>query len=76
MKEFLTQLITKLVDSPADVEVSETELSEGIYQYKISAHPEDIGKIIGKKGKIIAAIRNVAKVLAIKQNKQIRIEVS
>ena len=37
---------------------------------------EDIGKIIGKNGKVIQAIRNIAKILAVKENKHIRIEIS
>ncbi len=75
MKDFLTYLVKAIVDSPDEVDIEEKEVDQNSFQYLIRAKAEDIGKIIGKEGKIITAIRNIAKILAIKENKQVRIEI-
>lgn len=75
MKDFLSFLLTSLVDHPGGLEITESEVGPSSFHYVITAQPEDVGKIIGKEGKIISAIRNLAKVVAIKENKQIRIEI-
>lgn len=76
MKDFLVFLISQIVDTPEELSVEEMQMGESSFQYMIHANKEDIGKIIGKEGKIIQSIRNVAKVIAIKENKQIRIEIA
>ncbi len=76
MQDFLNYIVSLIVDHPEDIKIEERSLGENISQYIISANGEDMGKIIGKEGKIIQAIRNVAKILAIKENKQIRIEIA
>ena len=76
MIDFLNFLIGKIVDHPDEVEISEQTLGDHSFQYTIKAHADDVGKIIGREGKIIHAIRNVAKILAVKENAQIRIEIA
>lgn len=76
MKKFLEYLITLLVDHPDDVAVEERTIAENLFQYTITTQKEDTGKIIGREGKIIQAIRNVAKILAVKEGKQVRIEIA
>lgn len=75
MIDFLKYLLQLIVDHPEEIKIEERGAGENSFQYIISANQEDYGKIIGKGGKIIQSIRNVAKVLAIKENKQIRIEI-
>jgi len=70
MKNLLTFLLMNLVDHPDDVKVSE-EQSEFSTEYIIQVNPEDIGKVIGKQGKIIRSIRNLAKVRAMKEKRKI-----
>lgn len=76
MKDFLNYLLSLIVDHQADLKIEERSLGENIFQYTISANTEDMGKIIGKEGKIIQAIRNVAKIIAIKEGTQVRIEIA
>ena len=76
MQDFLKYLVSLIVDHPDEVNIEERILGENVSQYIISANQEDMGKIIGKEGKIIQAIRNVAKIMAIKENKQIRVEIA
>lgn len=73
MKDFLVYLVTQLVDHPDKVEISENTL-EGQTILTIKLEKEDMGKVIGKEGKIIHAVRNLVKVLAIKEGKQVRVE--
>ncbi len=72
MKKALEYILSNIVDEPDKVEVSETE-DGGIINFTIQVAPSDMGKVIGKNGKIIRAIRNVIKISAIKQNKKINI---
>lgn len=72
MKKALEYIIISIVESPKDVEITEEE-SEGIINFTIKVAPSDMGRIIGKNGKVIRSIRNVIKIPAIKQNKKINI---
>lgn len=75
MKEFLKYLLSLIVDHSEEIKIEERPFGENMFQYFITANKDDLGKVIGKEGKIIRAIRNVAKVLAVKEGKQVRIEV-
>lgn len=75
MKKFLEYLLRLIVDYPTDVSIEEIKLENNNFQYNIKANQEDIGKIIGREGKIISAIRNVVMIKAIKENCRIRIEI-
>ena len=72
MKKALEFIVAQIVDDPEKVEISETE-DQGMINFSITVAPSDMGKIIGKNGKVIRAIRNVVKIAAIKQNKKINI---
>lgn len=72
MKKALEYIVTQIVDDPKKVEISEGEENDMI-NFSIKVAAEDMGKIIGKNGKVIRAIRNVIKISAIKQNKKINI---
>lgn len=72
MKKALEYIITQIVDEPDKVEITEQE-DQGIINFSITVAPSDMGKVIGKNGKVIRAVRNVVKIAAIKQNKKINI---
>ena len=74
MKQFLQYLLEILVDNKKELEIEEVSLEENSFQYNIKAAQADIGKIIGKEGKIIQAIRQVAKILAVKLGIRVRIQ--
>ncbi|MEK9178244.1 MAG: KH domain-containing protein [Patescibacteria group bacterium] len=72
MVDALKFIVTSIVDNPDKVEIKEAE-EEGITNFVIKVAKEDMGKVIGKEGKVIRAIRNVMKIPAIKQDKRIQI---
>jgi len=74
MKNLLEYILIHLVDYPEDV-VIEAHEEEELLVYTIKVNPEDIGRVIGKKGSVINAIRNIVRVRAIKENARVRIEV-
>ena len=71
----LVELLAKaLVDNPDQVKVTETS-GNSVTVVEINVAPEDIGKIIGKEGRIANAIRTVVKAAATKQNKKVTVEI-
>lgn len=75
MKKALEHIVSQIVEDPKQVEIGEQE-DNGMVNFTIKVAPSDMGKIIGKSGKVIRAIRNVIKISAIKQNKKINIALS
>ena len=67
MKETLIYLLTALVDHPQDIIVEETT-EESRTVLTIHAHSDDMGRIIGKSGRIIRAIRDLVKIIAAKHD--------
>ena len=72
MKKALLFILSAIVSSPDKIEVKEEE-QDGIINFIITVAPEDMGKVIGKNGKVIRAIRNVVKIPAIRENKKVNI---
>lgn len=70
MKDVLKYLVTELVDNPTDVHVVESKEGERTL-LTLTVHPSDMGKIIGKAGRIIRALRDLIKILAAKRNQYV-----
>lgn len=75
MKKALSYIVSAIVDDPKQVEITEEE-TDGVINFTVTVAKEDMGKIIGKNGKVIKAIRNVVKIPAIKLEKKIYISLS
>jgi predicted RNA-binding protein YlqC (UPF0109 family) len=74
MGELVEYIAKSLVDNPDQVTVNEVEGSQSlIIELKVS--PEDMGKVIGKQGRIAKAIRTVVKAAATKENKRVIVEI-
>lgn len=65
MKHLLEFLLVHLVTQPESVEVIEEAGFNGPV-YHLVVHPDDVGRVIGKQGKIIRAIRKIAQIKAVK----------
>ncbi|MBN2899542.1 MAG: KH domain-containing protein [Clostridia bacterium] len=74
MGELVRVIAQALVDNPEQVEVKEIEGSQSvIIELKVSA--DDMGKVIGKQGRIAKALRTVVKAAATKENKRVVVEI-
>ena len=74
MKELVTNIAKSLVDNPENVNVDETENESGTL-LELKVDPQDMGKIIGKQGRIAKAIRTVVKAVASKEDKKVRVDI-
>ena len=74
MKELVEMIVKSLVDLPEEVVITETA-GESIVILEISVAQTDVGKVIGKEGRIANAIRTVVKAAAAKHNKKVTVEI-
>ena len=75
MKDLVEVLAKALVDNPDEVVV--TEKTEGkTVTVELHVAPSDIGKVIGKQGRIAKAIRSVVKAASSKDNKKVEVEIN
>jgi len=74
LEGFVQYVVSALVDAPEEVRIETVENDEG-YVIRINCKKEDIGKIVGKKGKTIMAIRSLVSGAAGRQQKRISVEV-
>ncbi len=74
MKELLEFIARSLVEYPDDVVVTERE-DEKATVLELHVNESDMGKVIGKQGRIAKAIRSVMKAAAIKDNKTVVVDI-
>ncbi|MBM7854374.1 putative RNA-binding protein YlqC (UPF0109 family) [Desulfohalotomaculum tongense] len=74
MKELVEILAKALVDQPDQVNVKMIEKEKAVV-LELSVAPDDMGKVIGKQGRIARAIRTVVKAAAAKQRKKVMVEI-
>ncbi|GFP75953.1 hypothetical protein bsdtw1_02046 [Clostridium fungisolvens] len=74
MKTLVEVIAKSLVDNPDSVQVNEVAGEQSII-IELKVAPEDMGKVIGKQGRIAKAIRTVVKAAAIKDNKRVVVEI-
>ena len=74
MKELLEMIARALVDNPDEVNVTVVE-EENNTILELRVAEEDMGKIIGKRGRIAKSIRTLVKSYAIKENKRVMVEI-
>ncbi|KMY49423.1 KH domain-containing protein [Peribacillus loiseleuriae] len=75
MKDLIETIVSALVDYPDDIQVMSREEDDRIL-YTLSVHKEDMGKIIGKQGRVAKAIRSVVYAAGSSQHKKIYLEIS
>lgn len=74
MTELLELLVKALVEDPEAVVVEELE-EEGDLVYEISVADDDLGRVIGKNGRIVNAIRTIAKAAAVRLDRRVIVDV-
>lgn len=73
MKEMLEIMIKNLVENPSEVQITENS-KENTITYEVKVAKSDMGKVIGRQGRIAKSIRTVAKAIAAKEDKKVNIE--
>jgi predicted RNA-binding protein YlqC (UPF0109 family) len=74
VKKLVEMIARSLVDNPEEVQVNEIE-NETSVLIELRVAPEDMGKVIGKQGKIAKSIRTLTKAAAAKAGKRVAVEI-
>ena len=74
-RELVEYLGPWLLDEPDEMEISEAEGERGAVVLEISVAPDDMGKIIGKRGRIIRSIRALARAAGQRDDRSVMVEV-
>ena len=74
MKELVQVIAKSLVDNPSEVHVNEVQGEQSVV-LELRVAPEDMGKVIGKQGKVAKAIRTVVKAAALNKDQKIVVEI-
>ena len=74
MRELLDVIVKSLVDKPDEVVITENHWEYSVI-IELRVAKDDMGKVIGKQGRIAKAIRTVLKAASIKENKKVTLEI-
>ena len=74
MKELIELLVRSLVKNPDQICVVE-KVENDTWIYEVTVAQEDMGKVIGKQGRIAKAIRTMAKAAATRENRRVMVEI-
>ncbi len=75
MREVLEAIAKSLVDYPEQVDIQEVSGEEETVTLELRVAESDMGKVIGKQGRIAKAIRTVVKAAAAKENKKVSVDI-
>lgn len=73
--DVLDYIARNLVDNPDDVEITETTDDDGQVVLELRVHPDDMGKVIGKRGRTAKAIRTMIKAASTRDGQQATVEI-
>lgn len=74
MHEFIEYIVRSLVDDPSQVRVTEIEGSNTVI-FELRVAPEDMGRVIGKGGRVANAMRTLLRVVAARQGRRATLEI-
>ena len=74
MKDVLELIITNLVDNKEEISIEEISNNEKSVEFKVKVAESDMGKVIGKQGRVAKSIRTVMKSVAGKEGKKVNVE--
>lgn len=74
LREFIEYVARMLVTSPDEVEVTESVDGETIV-YHLKLAPDDVGRVIGREGRIVRAIRSLLRAAAVRQGVRVALEI-
>lgn len=74
MNDLIEILVKALVDNPDAVSIEEVEEGQSV-TYEVTVDPDDLGKIIGKQGRVANALRTVTKAASMKTHKNVYVKI-
>lgn len=74
MKDLVELMVRSLVEFPEDIEINEIE-GEKTIMYEVRVREEDLGRVIGKRGRIVNAMRTIVKAATVKDNRKAILEI-
>lgn len=74
MKELLYYIVRQIVDNPDAVSINEVTRDDTLV-LELSVDPSDMGKVIGRQGKIAKSIRSIVKPAAIRENIRVNVDI-
>jgi len=74
MREFVEQILRALADHPEDIRLAELA-GEHVTVFELRCHAEDIGKLIGKSGRTVSAVRTLLGAVAAKNGRRAMLEI-
>jgi len=75
MRDAIEMIVKSLVDDSENVDIREIEQRNGAILIEVRVAPNDVGKIIGKQGKTIRALRSLARIAGTKNNRRYLLEI-
>jgi uncharacterized protein len=75
VEDLLTYLAKQLVDHPEDVRVERVETGPGEVRLELHVAEDDLGKVIGKQGRVARALRTVVKASAVRSGGRVHVEI-
>lgn len=73
--DVLEFIARQLVDNPDEVDITATEEDDGSVLFELRVHPDDMGKVIGKRGRTAKAIRTMVKAAATREGINASVEI-
>lgn len=70
----VVELVTPLVEFPEEVEASSIDLDDGSTLIELHVNPEDVGRVIGRQGRVIKAIRTLSRAAGSRHDMRIEVE--
>jgi predicted RNA-binding protein YlqC (UPF0109 family) len=75
LAELLEDLARRLVDQPDEVRVERARREDGVTLLRLHVAPDDVGKVIGRKGRIARALRAVVRASAAQRRERVHLEI-
>lgn len=73
-REMLTYIVEKLVDHPEEISINELT-GEDMITLQLKVNPDDMGKVIGRQGRIAKGIRTLLKSAGLRENKRVMVDI-
>ncbi|HIW72286.1 MAG TPA: KH domain-containing protein [Candidatus Levilactobacillus faecigallinarum] len=71
-KALILAIVSPLVEHPDELSINMTE-TDRFYEYRLAVHPDDVGRVIGKQGRVAQAIRTIVYSVRVQGNKRVRL---